>query len=106
MHIKLFKATFDTFITTTSSNPLELFIIACQRGWEDSAKASLKRFSTWSFIKSHGPSFLPEHLPQSEIRKLGLESFGSYVRACNGCRNGATVDWVKASKQLSLKEPE
>jgi hypothetical protein len=100
-HVKLLKA---ALVSDAIPHRFDKFVFACERGWVDSARVLMRDFGAWRFPKSHGPSFLPEYIPQSEVRKLGLEAFACYVRALEGCRYGRTVDWLKASGQFSLTE--
>jgi hypothetical protein len=106
--VKIFKTAFDNAITYSSIDPWDCFMFAIKHEWQDSAKLAITRFLDWRFAPSDywWPTFLPEHLPPCAVRALGLEVYGCYVRACNGCRNGDYVDWARVSKQFSLEEPE
>ncbi len=86
-------------------HPWSVFVIACRMEWQEVAKEAIRKFGTWRYPESHGPNWLPEHLPQSVIDQLSYKHAFAFVRACKDCRNGTTVDCNKAAGQFSFVEP-
>jgi hypothetical protein len=82
---------------------LDLFLIACDHGWEDSAKAALVRFFNWRYRDGRGPSFLLEDLPVWQYRRLGRHTLALAI-ALNACQDASKGEWIMASRRFSLRK--
>jgi hypothetical protein len=84
-------------------------VFACDREWEDVARAAIRNFGRCRFNSGHGPSLAPEHLPLTAIRKLRIEHFAAYVRAYNStvdASEDSSVNWDRVAEAFSFEEPE